>query len=296
MPLGHCSAALGLAAPSDMRQQLVNELAFFPTVAWVDHTDSTNGDLLAQARASSGQLIRPWLLGAHLQHKGRGRAGRVWQNRQGAHLMFSCAFDVFLPARRLATLSPLIGVAATEALRSLLPVHAAHKLTMKWPNDLLWNQAKLAGILTEVTRASTAPLSQDHHVIVMGIGINLNDASTLSQSLKRPIADWAQIVEEVPQIKHLTAAQLVAIIAKSWYQTLNEVTAFGFQQLPQRYAKVDGLKDQYLHVIDDGKLLFEGIGSGVNEQGQLLVRQGELTHPVSVGEISVRSLNTANPL
>lgn len=296
MPLSHCSAALGLAAPSELRQQLIKELPFFPTISWVESTDSTNSDLLAQARASSGQLIRPWLLGAHIQNKGRGRAGRIWQNRRGAHLMFSCAFDVFLPARRLATLSPLIGVAAAEALRGLLPIHAANRLTMKWPNDLLWNQAKLAGILTEVTRASTSPLSHDHHVIVMGIGLNLHDASALSQSLKRPIADWAQIVEEVPELKHLTAAQLVASIAKNWYQTLNEVTAFGFQQLPQRYAKVDGLRDQYLHVIDEGKLLFEGIGSGINDDGQLLVRQGKQTHTISVGEISVRPRQTTAQL
>ena len=118
-------------------------------------TGSTNADLIQRARSGTGSIVRPWLLGAHLQEEGRGRAGRTWQNRAGAHLMFSCAFDIFLPARSLATLSPLAGVAACEALRSLLP--ARHRValgTTKWPNDMLWYGAKLAGILTEVTRAA----------------------------------------------------------------------------------------------------------------------------------------------
>lgn len=284
----HSSAALGLALPTELCQQLQTQLPFFPTVSWVERTGSTNADLLSQARSDSGQLVRPWLLGAHAQDQGRGRAGRVWQNRHGAHLMFSCAFDVFLPARQLATLSPLAGVAATEALRSFLPIQDQPKLTLKWPNDIQWHQAKMAGILTEVTRASTSPLSSDHHVVIIGIGINLNDARALSASLNRAIADWAEIVADVPSLKHITAADLCVRIAKSWYQALNEVTAFGFKNLIQRYKKVDGLIDQPLAIIDNQQTILSGLGSGINEYGQLLLRQGAQTHTVSVGEVSVR--------
>src|SRR5690606_28485961 len=124
---------------------------------------------------------RPWLLGAHLQHHGRGRAGRTWQNRPGANLMFSCAFDVFLPPQHLPTLSPAAGVAACEALRSLIGPAYQHQLTLKWPNDLQWKFAKLAGILVEVTRSGTSRISSDHYVAILGIGINLDDARALSQ-------------------------------------------------------------------------------------------------------------------
>lgn len=291
----HCSAALGLADPAAMQKSLQSQLPFFPTIHWVDRTESTNGDLLSQARASSGQLIRPWLLGAHLQDRGRGRAGRTWQNQRGANLMFSCAFDVFLPARQLATLSPLAGVSACEALRAFLPIHEAPKLTMKWPNDLQWHQAKLAGILTEVTRASTSPLSADHHVVIIGIGINLNDARALSASLNRRIADWSEIVSDVPSLKHITAVDIVTRIAQAWYQSMNEVTAFGFRDLPARYQKIDGLRDQPLSIMNNNQVVLSGLGSGINEHGQLLVRQGSTTHAISVGEVSVRpvSANTA---
>ena len=288
MPSKHCSAALGLASPSELCQQLQAQLPFFPTISWVERTDSTNGDLMSLARSGNGQLIRPWLFGAHFQDRGRGRAGRTWVNSNGSHLMFSCAFDVFLPARQLATLSPLAGVAATEALRSFLPIQDVPKLSMKWPNDLQWHQAKLAGILTEVTRASTSPLSNDHHVVIIGIGINLNDARALSQSLNRNVADWAEIVAEVPTLKDITAAELTSRIAKAWYQALNEVTAHGFQDLVQRYKKVDGLKDQHLNILDNNQVVLAGIGSGINEQGQLVIRHGNQSHAISVGEVSVR--------
>lgn len=288
----HNSAALGLASPSALCQQLESELPFFPSISWVERTDSTNSDLLAQARSRNGQLIRPWLLGAHFQERGRGRAGRSWQNRTGSHLMFSCAFDVFLAPRQLATLSPLAGVAVTEALRSFLPVYEAPKLTLKWPNDIQWHQAKLAGILTEVTRASTSSLSRDHHVVIIGIGINLNDARALSASLNRKVSDWAEIVADVPQLKDITAADITIRIANAWYQALNEVTAFGFKHLIQRYQAVDALVGQHLNIINNNQVILTGISDGINEQGQLLIRQGKQTHAVSVGEVSVRPLET----
>lgn len=287
----HGSAALGLASPAALCEQLKSALPSFPSISWVERTDSTNSDLLAQARCRTAQLIRPWLLGAHFQDNGRGRAGRIWQNSAGAHLMFSCAFDVFLAPRQLATLSPLAGVAVAEALRSFLPIHEAPKLTLKWPNDIQWHQAKLAGILTEVTRAGTSSLSKDHHVVIIGIGINLNDARALSVSLNRQIADWAEIVAHIPQLKHISAADIVIRIVNAWYEALNEVTAFGFQHLTQRYKKVDALIDQPLAISNHNQIILSGIGKGINEQGQLLIRQGQQTHAISVGEVSVRPLD-----
>lgn len=286
----HGSAALGLASPAIICKQLQSQLPFFPTVSWVEQIDSTNSHLLGLARSSSssGQLMRPWLLGAHAQSNGRGRGGRTWHNKSGAHLMFSCAFDVFLAARQLATLSPLAGIAATEALRSFLPIQETSKLSLKWPNDIQWHQAKLAGILTEVTRAGTSSLSRDHHVVIIGIGINLNDAPALSTSLNRPVADWSTIVADVPVLKDITAAEIVVRIAQAWYKALNEVTAFGFKNLAQRYRKIDGLIDQHLNIINHNTITLSGIGAGINDQGQLLIRQGQQTHAISVGEVSVR--------
>lgn len=276
-----------LTPSSRMVSQLRQALPHFPRIEWVERTDSTNADLLHWAREDHPSL-RPWLLGAHLQDRGRGRAGRTWQNRAGANLMFSCAFDIFVPPHALATLSPLCGVVACEALRRLLPEKNRVALKLKWPNDLLWYDAKLAGILTEVTRASTAPESRDHHVVVIGIGINLNDARSLSQSLQRPVADWQSISTECPHMLNHRPSDLVQAIAAAWYTAMNEATAYGFAALPERFAEVDALLGQHINIVHNDKILQTGIAQGINAQGQLLMRNALGVQPVSVGEVSVR--------
>lgn len=270
-----------------MTRKLRAALPCFHRVDWLADTGSTNADLLVRARQDQGWVARPWLLGTHLQTQGRGRAGRTWQNRVGANLMFSCAFDVFLPARQLPTLAPLIGLATCQALRRHLgPEHRA-RLNMKWPNDLQWDNAKLAGILIESTRSGTAQVA-DHHLIIIGMGLNLLDARALSQSLDRNVADWSGLAALDPLAAQASAATLAACAARAWYEALNQTTAHGFADLPARYAEVDGLVGQPLDVIDNGKLRQTGIACGIDTQGRLLLRSAEGTQAVSVGEISVR--------
>ncbi len=282
-------SAFSLPDASRLQSQLRAQLPHFPHISWVMETDSTNAQLLKLARQDSGPSLRPWLLGAHLQTQGRGRAGRSWQNRSGANLMFSCAFDVFLPARQLATLSPLIGMASCEALRHLLEPEHQSELTMKWPNDVLWQGAKLAGILVETTRASTSPASADHHVVIIGIGVNLQDARSLSQSLNRQVADWSDVAKTSAKAAAASCAAIVGSLAQSYYLSLNHVTAKGFADLPDRYRKVDHLLGQQVHIIHAEQVLHTGIAQGINETGHLMLR-----HPsgeqivVSVGEVSVR--------
>jgi BirA family biotin operon repressor/biotin-[acetyl-CoA-carboxylase] ligase len=271
-----------------MQRALTAALPRFNQIEWVDRTMSTNADLLAKARANEGALARPWLLGAHLQDRGRGRAGRTWQNRRGANLMFSCAFDVFLPPQQLPTLSPLAGLAACEALRERLETQHRHRLTMKWPNDVQWQSSKLAGILVEVTRSGASQLAKDHYVAIIGMGLNLDDARALSLSLDRQIADWSEICRHDVLAARSSAADIVASIAQSWYNSLNQVTAYGFDALPARYAHVDALSGQYINVLDDGRIAHAGIACGINTLGQLRVRTANGVTPISIGEISVR--------
>lgn len=277
-----------LPSPEQLTAALSAALPRFNQVEWIDRTVSTNTELMTKARAGNGQLARPWLLGAHLQDQGRGRAGRTWQNRIGANLMFSCAFDVFLPPHQLPSLSPLVGLASCEALRELISPAQRDNLSMKWPNDLQWKGAKLAGILVEVTRAGTARLSSDHYVAIIGMGINLSDARALSQSLNRQVADWSEITQQDESAASFGAADMVARIALAWYNSLNDATAHGFDTLPARYSKVDTLAGQHIHVLDDGRITQAGIACGVNTLGQLMLRTQDGETPISVGEISVR--------
>lgn len=283
------AAPPSLPEPALLQGRLRAALPGFRHVDWVERTGSTNADLLQLARCDE-QPARPWLLGAHLQENGRGRAGRTWQNRPGANLMFSCAFDVFLPARSLAALSPLAGVAACEALRDLLEPHNRTLLSLKWPNDLQWRFSKLAGILVEVTRSGTIRHSADHHVVIIGLGVNLLDARALSTSLNRGVADWAEITADDERARGVEIADMVVGIANAWKEALAGVVREGFEDFPARYAEVDHLLGQHLAVLNQGSTIQAGVACGVNEQGQLLIRTPAGIETVSVGEVSVRPL------
>lgn len=159
----------------------------------------------------------------------------------------------------------------------------------------MWGHAKLAGILTEVTRASASRISKDHYIVVVGIGINLQKAEHLSQLFNRPVADWSQISQTVPTVSTHGPEHLVAVIAHQWWKQLNEVTTHGFKNLISLYQSVDYLYRLPIHILNNGQITNSGIAAGINMQGQLLLQTGSQMYPISVGEISVRPQNETKP-
>ncbi|OZI72142.1 biotin--[acetyl-CoA-carboxylase] ligase [Bordetella genomosp. 12] len=268
--------ALDLPAPDALQHALGARLPGFTHVQWVASTGSTNADLLARARQHRD--AKPWLLGAHLQEAGRGRAGRAWKNRSGATLMFSCAFDVRLPPAQLPAISPLAGLAACEALRRL----SGHPgVCVKWPNDVQWHDAKLAGVLAETTRNPDG----DGHTVVIGMGLNLRDAETLSANLDRAIADWSQVEGHT---RAHEAADIVQAAALAWQQAVADLEQHGFAAFVDRYAQGDALAGRMVNVIDRGEVLYSGQAAGVDAYGRLQVQCASGLVAVTAGEISVR--------
>ncbi|CAM5207152.1 biotin--[acetyl-CoA-carboxylase] ligase [Oligella ureolytica] len=101
MPLITLPPAEQLAA--NIKQELLG----FAEVQWVDRIDSTNTQLISGARRVEPLQQRPSLLGAHHQTGGKGRGGRHWKDLDKTTLMFSCAFDVAMPAVQLPMLAPV---------------------------------------------------------------------------------------------------------------------------------------------------------------------------------------------
>jgi BirA family transcriptional regulator, biotin operon repressor / biotin---[acetyl-CoA-carboxylase] ligase len=122
----------------------------------VEETGSTNADLLAEARAGAGEGL---VLVAEAQTAGRGRMGRRWISPPRRALTFSVLLRPAVPAGLLGWLPLLAGVAVASALEQTAGVDAR----LKWPNDVLADDAKIAGILAE--RSGSA--------IVVGTGINV---------------------------------------------------------------------------------------------------------------------------
>ena len=148
----------------------------------VAQTKSTNDDLLERWRA--GELIDPVARIAHQQTAGKGRAGRTWLAKPGDSICFSLAFPFKRKPAELTGLSLLVGLAVISGIAQAYDLDEAmlYKagLRLKWPNDLLLNNAKLGGILIEGGQAKTG----DPTWMIVGIGMNLRNANEIESSLE----------------------------------------------------------------------------------------------------------------
>ncbi len=134
-----------------------------------DQLASTNDEGLLRGR--SGDAGRLWVI-ADTQTGGRGRNGRVWSSPRG-NLHASLLLIDPAPPHRAAELGFVAGVAAAHALREILG--GDRRVTIKWPNDVLHDGAKLCGILLE-----SANLPDGRFACVAGVGVNcrLHPANT----------------------------------------------------------------------------------------------------------------------
>ena len=130
----------------------------------LEQTDSTNAYL---QRQQSGCDIRNWVVSADGQTAGKGMGSNTWESEVGKNLTFSLALGVdFLPAGRQFLLSEAVALGLVQALDALLP---SEKLLIKWPNDIYYENRKLAGILINSTiKANMMDVS------IIGIGLNVN--------------------------------------------------------------------------------------------------------------------------
>ena len=172
----------------------------------VAQTGSTNADLLARAP----QLSAPLLLVAEHQSAGRGRAGRSWLSSPEGSLTFSLAWHFNGGPQALLGLPLAIGVALAETLGAL-----GQQVHLKWPNDLLKDGDKLAGILIETQSAA-----QGGTWTVIGIGLNLLMPDDMEAQLGRSAAS-------VPWLARMERDALMAALLDGLADALREFAARG---------------------------------------------------------------------
>ena len=142
---------------TEITRAVVRTDSLWREVRVVEETGSTNADLLAAAREAAREGV---VLVAEAQTAGRGRMGRRWTSPPRAGLTFSVLLRPYgVPAALLGWVPLLAGCAVAAAVPAVTTVQPR----LKWPNDVLVGEAKLAGILAE--RSGSA--------VVVGIGINV---------------------------------------------------------------------------------------------------------------------------
>jgi len=244
-------------------------------VETVRETGSTNSDLLIAAR--SRQPARPRLRAALVQTAGRGRLGRRWHSSAGASLLFSLALPLAAGIESPAAATLACGVALAEAL------HAnAVDVRLKWPNDVLLADRKLAGILCELAQDGTG-----QRTLVVGVGLNLWADAAMRASAVQPLAS----LDECIDLARLAATREVRIgqIARAIQQAVRLFEGEGFVPLQPRYMRWFAHVDADVDVLEQGRVVARGRAHGVDGEGRLLLQTPEGLHVLSSGELSVRS-------
>ncbi len=223
---------------------------------------------LIKQRAEAGEAEGLAIL-ARRQNAGRGRQGRGWESPAG-NLYLSVLLRPSVPLREAPQWSFVTAVALTETLKPLLP--EAAQPSLKWPNDLLLQGAKAAGILVETGVAASNALDW----MCIGIGVNIASKPSLPD---RATACLAEFLPDPPAPQALAAALLHNLT--HWHETR---LAQGFTPIRDAWLRHGPAMGAAVSVKRDGALI-EGAFAGLSPEGALMLAKGRDVQLILAGEI-----------
>ena len=260
-----------LAAPLALLEvetiQRACKQACWPTLIH-DEIDSTNAEALRQV--SAGRHA-PFLVLAERQSAGRGRRGRNWSSPFAENLYYSLVLRIDGGMRQLEGLSLVVGLAVMRTLQAV-GVSAAG---LKWPNDVLANGRKIAGILLELVGD---PADVCHVVLGIGVNVNMQANSEVDQA-------WTSIRLESGQ--QLDRNHLVALLNENLQVYLERHQRSGFTDLQAEWEQGHLWQGRAVSLIA-GVNKVDGVVLGIDRQGALRLEVDGVEKSFSGGELSLR--------
>ena len=220
----------------------------------LDATDSTNSVLMlaAEAGAPDGSVVC-----AEYQFAGRGRRGRQWHSVLGGSLTFSVLWRFEEGIATLVGLSLAVGVAIARALNQ----HSQFPVKLKWPNDVLVDYRKLAGILVEIQGDIQGP-----SFAVVGIGLNVRLPAAQRDSIDQAVVDLDEM-----QVR--TGRNLLLATCLLELKAVREVMrGEGFSALRAEWESHHAHAGQPVTLTLPNAQTVEGIAQGVDDTGAFLLQ------------------------
>jgi BirA family biotin operon repressor/biotin-[acetyl-CoA-carboxylase] ligase len=222
-------------------------------------TDSTNSELARlPAERRHGHAVL-----AEAQTAGRGRRQRAWYSPAGGNIYLSLGWRFETNSVPLSTLPLVAALCLCRALdRVGLRSHG-----IKWPNDILANGKKVAGILVETQSAGAGPA-----LAIIGIGLNVRmpepGANQPGAIIDRP---WTDLASQLPADKQAVSRnELTALLLEELLAGLARFESRGFEAVHEEWQARDLLSGKRLRLEGNGALRY-GRAIGVNEDGGLEV-------------------------
>lgn len=266
---------ISAARIADLIAASSNEHAKPVAIEVVAQTGSTNADLLARVNSLPAPAA-PVFLVAESQTAGRGRAGRAWHTTPSSALTFSLAWKFNRPVHALIGLPLAIGVALAEALQVF-----GLKVELKWPNDVLRDGAKLAGILIETAQARNTGTNGKGTWTVIGIGVNLAMPPDLQNRIGRAVADVSELLSHDRE-------RLLALLLSALSDALAEFDLHGFAAFAARWNRLHAYVGRAVRILDNDRVVHEGSAVGVDDKGCFLMDTAGGRVAVLAGDVSLR--------
>jgi len=284
MPLG-----LEVHAVCGRGYRLAKPLQLFDEKIIREQLDVQSSELLArlelhhQLDSSNTYLMQQALGGApggfacftESQQAGRGRRGRDWFSPFGSNIYLSLLWRFQDGASRLGGLSLAVAVAVMRALESI----GLESGGLKWPNDILVDKKKLAGILVEVAGESNGPC---HAVIGVGLNFDMPEPATLAIS-----QEWTDLYRSgVEADRNVVAGKLLheLLIAIPQYQK------WGLEAFRGEWTHWDLTAGKLVKISHGNESLY-GVAQGIDERGLLILQNETGLHRFASGEVSLRPVN-----
>jgi BirA family biotin operon repressor/biotin-[acetyl-CoA-carboxylase] ligase len=238
----------------------------------LEEVDSTNLELLRQTQAGAADER---VCVAEAQSGGRGRRGRGWVATPYRNIIFSIAWRFDAGSARIGGLSLAAGVAVLRALRA----QNIEGVALKWPNDIVWNGRKLAGLLIDVRGEAAGPL-----LAVVGLGLNVQLDARARARIDQPCVDLSEISGQTPD-RNWLVAQLIREVAVA----LREFERAGFAAFRDEWQRHHYFTGKRVGLARADAPTLYGTVTGVDDQGALLLRDARgKVQAFHSGEISVR--------
>ena len=233
--------------------------------------DSTSRYLLDALPADS---IHGRAVLAEYQSAGRGRRGNRWLAAPASGLCLSLGWHYDSAPASLTCLSLAAGVAVAGALRR----EGCPGVQLKWPNDVLVDGAKLAGILIESHAQGAGPCD-----VVVGVGVNVRLPEQLERTLDRRVTDLERVLAPAAPSRNNLAARLInALVAM-----LKQYGSDGFASFLEAWRELDYAAGREAVLLLAGQQI-AGRVVGIDENGLLVMAMGEELRKFSSGELSLR--------
>jgi BirA family biotin operon repressor/biotin-[acetyl-CoA-carboxylase] ligase len=260
-PFASLSQSVIRDAMSATCNQQLNDLLIFDSVT------STNDELWQRLER---RFTTPAVCLSEHQTAGRGRRGDQWQSPPAGNLYFSLFWP--FPANTLQNgLSIAIGIGLINTLKE----HGISDLKLKWPNDILVNRHKLAGILVESRFGN-------QHTTVIGVGLNFKLPTATRNKIQQPTTSLQQLCTNVP-CRNKLAGHLI----QNMIETLTLFQARGLQDFVPLWPQYDAFHEATIQLISDNSTMTVK-AQGIDENGALRYEHQNQLHTLSDSHVSIR--------